>query len=120
MNHRDTYTGITDEDRAVTITALAEAAATPTDTDFATVFRAPGHVHLLRAASGLLTDRRGHTELGIALAEAVGVPPAVVVCEMLTDDGGARSPLAARSYAARHDIPYIEGSQLVERFRGVQ
>lgn len=120
VNHRDTYTGITDEDRAVTITALAEAAATPTGTDFAEVFRAPGHVHLLRAAPRLLTERRGHTELGIALAEAVGIPPAVVVCEMLTDNGGARSPAAARSYAAHHDIPYIEGSRLIKRFGGGQ
>lgn len=120
VNHRATYTGITDEDRAVTITALAEAAVTPTDTDFAEVFRTPGHVHLLRAASGLLTERRGHTELGIALAEAANVPPAVVVCEMLTDDGGARSPAAARSYAARHDILYIEGAQLIKNFERVQ
>ena len=41
VNHRDTYTGITDADRAMTITTLAEAAAAPTDTDFAEVFRAP-------------------------------------------------------------------------------
>jgi len=120
VNHRDTYTGITDEDRALTITALAEAAATPADTEFPEMFRAPGHVHLLRAASGLLTNRRGHTELGVALAVAADLPPAVVVCEMLDDDGGARSPAAACSYAARHDVPYVEGARLVERFGGVR
>jgi 3,4-dihydroxy 2-butanone 4-phosphate synthase len=114
VNHRDTRTGITDEDRALTIDELAAAAADPAETDFASEFRTPGHVHLLRAAPGLLADRRGHTELGVALAEAAGVAPAVVVCEMLDDTtGGALSPAAAADYARRHDIPYVEGADLV-------
>ena len=118
VNHRDTHTGITDEDRALTITALAEAAADPAGTGFATTFRSPGHVHVLRAAPGLLADRRGHTELGLALADAADLPPAVVVCEMLDDGtGGALPTAAARAYAERHDIPYVEGAALVERFK---
>jgi len=118
VNHRDTHTGITDEDRALTITALADAAADPEDVDFPGTFRSPGHVHLLRAAPNLLAEREGHTELGIALAEAAGVPPAVVVCEMLDDETGDALPsAAAQAYAARHDIPYVEGSALVDRFQ---
>ena len=114
VNHRDTRTGITDEDRALTIRELGAAAADPASADFASDFRTPGHVHLLRAAPGLLADRRGHTELGVALAEAAGVAPAVVVCEMLDDTtGGALSPSAAADYARRHDVPYVEGSDLV-------
>lgn len=116
VNHRDTHTGITDEDRALTIRTLAAAADDPRATDFASTFRAPGHVHLLRAAEGLLTERRGHTEFGIALASAAGLPPAVVVCEMLDDEtGGALAPAAARAYARRHDLPYLEGAQLAAR-----
>jgi 3,4-dihydroxy 2-butanone 4-phosphate synthase len=115
VNHRDTYTGITDEDRSLTIRSLAEAAADPAGTDFADTFRAPGHVHLLRAAPDLLDQREGHTELGIALADAAGQPPAVVVCEMLDDEtGGALSPENARTYAETHDIPYVEGRALIE------
>jgi 3,4-dihydroxy 2-butanone 4-phosphate synthase len=117
VNHRDTHTGITDDDRALTITALAEAAVDPETTDFAGTFRAPGHVHVLRGAPGLLADREGHTELGLALADAADLPPAVVVCEMLDDDtGGALPPAAARAYAQREDIPYVEGAALLERF----
>jgi 3,4-dihydroxy 2-butanone 4-phosphate synthase len=117
VNHRDTRTGITDEDRSLTIRELAKAAADPEPIDFAERFRSPGHVHLLRAAPGLLTERQGHTELGIALAEAAGIAPAVVVCEMLDDESGrALSPEAAEAYADRHDIPYVEGRELVERF----
>ncbi|WP_340101986.1 3,4-dihydroxy-2-butanone-4-phosphate synthase [Salinibaculum salinum] len=117
VNHRDTRTGITDEDRALTITALADAAAEPTGTDFADTFRVPGHVHVLRGAPNLLVDREGHTELGLALAADANLPPAVVVCEMLDDEtGSALSPAAAQAYAQRHDIPYVEGAALVERF----
>jgi 3,4-dihydroxy 2-butanone 4-phosphate synthase len=119
VNHRDTYTGITDDDRSRTITELADAAAAIDRdaydaTDFANEFRAPGHVHLLRAAPGLLADRRGHTEFGVALAERADLPAAAVVCEMLDDrTGGAMSPADARAYAERHDLPYVEGSDLL-------
>ena len=115
VNHRDTYTGITDEDRATTITELADAAANPAAVEFADEFRAPGHVHVLRAAPDLLGDREGHTELGVALAEAADREPAVVVCEMLDDvTGQALSPEDARAYAERHGFPYLEGSEVVE------
>ncbi|MFC7081818.1 3,4-dihydroxy-2-butanone-4-phosphate synthase [Halorussus caseinilyticus] len=116
VNHRDTYTGITDEDRATTITELAAAAENPSGTDFADEFRAPGHVHLLRAAPDLLADREGHTELGIALAAAADREPAVVVCEMLDGEtGGALSPDDAKAYADRHGLPYLEGSEIIDR-----
>lgn len=118
VNHRETYTGVTDRDRALTIRRLGEAAAAAAAgeydlDDFAAEFRSPGHVHLLRAA-GSFDERRGHTELGIALAEAAGQSPAVVVCEMLDDETGrARSVASARSYAERHGLAFVEGSALV-------
>ena len=116
VNHRETRTGITDADRSLTITELAALAADPDPEAFAESFRSPGHVHLLRAAPDLLADREGHTELGIALADAADIPPAVVVTEMLDDETGrALSPRDAADYATRHGIPYIEGAQLVDR-----
>jgi len=114
VNHRDTFTGITDDDRSLTIRELADVAAAPDAEAFAAAFRSPGHVHLLRAAPELLFDREGHTELGIALANAADQPPAVVVCEMLDDEtGGALSPAAARAYADREGLVYVEGANLV-------
>lgn len=135
VNHRDTFTGITDEDRALTIAELGVAAgeiasetlvagddaagAIAADAErFAERFRAPGHVHLLRGAANLLADREGHTELGLELAAAAGCEPAVVVCEMLDDEtGGALAPAAARAYADRHGFPYVEGSDLIAQFK---
>jgi len=125
VNHRDTFTGITDDDRALTITELANAARAVasdpdayTAADFAAEFRVPGHVNVLRGAPDLLADRAGHTELGLALAADVDAAPAVVVCEMLDDEtGGALSPADAEAYAERNDIPYVEGATLVEELR---
>ncbi|EMA48386.1 3,4-dihydroxy-2-butanone 4-phosphate synthase [Halococcus morrhuae DSM 1307] len=117
VNHRDTYTGITDDDRATTITALGRAAAAPDEIDFADEFRAPGHVHLLRGAADGVADRRGHTELALALADTADRPPAVVVCEMLDDAGGALSPAGAQAYAERHGLVYVEGRDLLDAFR---
>ncbi|MGM0397765.1 MAG: 3,4-dihydroxy-2-butanone-4-phosphate synthase [Halobacteriota archaeon] len=114
VNHRETYTGITDADRALTISRLGDAAATPETTDFAASFRAPGHVHVLRAARDGLSGRKGHTEMGIALADAANREPAAVVCEMLDDETGeALSTTDARAYADRYDIPFVEGRDLV-------
>ena len=116
VNHRETFTGITDADRALTISELGALAAAPDYDAFVDSFRAPGHVHLLRAAPDLLHDRKGHTELGVALAQAAEREPAVVVCEMLDDEtGGALSPTDARAYARRHGFVYVEGADLVDR-----
>ncbi|ELZ51464.1 3,4-dihydroxy-2-butanone 4-phosphate synthase [Halorubrum coriense DSM 10284] len=122
VNHRETFTGITDADRAKTIVEVANAAGRVGDDpsgygpdDFAGEFRAPGHVHVLRGDRDGLGGRTGHTELGLAMAEAVGAAPAAVVCEMLDDEtGDALAPADAAAYAARRDIPYVEGAALVE------
>ncbi|OIB55993.1 3,4-dihydroxy-2-butanone-4-phosphate synthase [Natrialba sp. SSL1] len=116
VNHRDTYTGITDNDRSTTIQALGEAAADPDATAFAEEFRVPGHVHLLKGAPELLAQREGHTELGLALAAETTLSPAVVVCEMLDDETGeALSPADARAYAADHEFAYLEGRDVIDR-----
>lgn len=125
VNHRETFTGITDEDRARTIVELAGAAAAVDDDpaeygpeDFAAEFRAPGHVHVLRGDRDGLAGRTGHTELGLAMTEAVGAAPAAVVCEMLDDEtGAALTPADAEVYARRRGIPYVEGAALVEALK---
>jgi 3,4-dihydroxy 2-butanone 4-phosphate synthase len=117
VNHRETFTGITDQDRALTISELGTLAQDPNPVEFVNEFRIPGHVHLLKAAPNLLADRQGHTELGIALAAAANREQAVVVCEMLDDETHqALPPADARRYAKAHDIPYLEGSTIVANF----
>ncbi len=114
VNHRDTYTGITDADRSLTIQKLADAASQPDSVTFASEFRSPGHVHLLKGAPDGLAQRAGHTELGLALATAADLEPAVVVCEMLdATTGGALTPADAQAYADRHNLVYLEGRDVL-------
>jgi len=117
VNHRETYTGVTDVDRSLTITAIARAAAAPDRTDFAAEFRSPGHVHLLRGAPGLLASRQGHTELGLALADEAAGVSAIAGSEMLDDQTGrALSPDDARAYARRYDLVYLDGRDVLDRY----
>lgn len=119
VNHRTNFTGVPDSDRATTIRALGEVArdaALLSDIEltrrFTSEFTSPGHVPLLYAAPGLVQERKGHTELAISLARMAGLSEAAVVCEMLGDSGGPRSPDAARRYAETHGWVFLEGREI--------
>jgi 3,4-dihydroxy 2-butanone 4-phosphate synthase len=123
VNHRRTFTGITDIDRALTIRELgklgAHALNGPMTEEFGRNFRSPGHVPLLRAADGLLAERKGHTELAVALAELAGVPPVVVVCEMLDSETNRSLSLeAASAYASERGLPCLGGGEIVRAYGG--
>ena len=124
VNHRKTYTGITDNDRALTITKLAEvtkSALNGNQIPFGQEFRSPGHVPLLRTAPNLLKDRRGQTELSIVLARAAGVVPAMVMCEMMDGEtGNALSKEDAKKYAKENGLVFIEGTDVEELFKKMQ
>ncbi len=118
INHRRTFTGITDSDRALTIRELARLASLNGEKRalFGRYFRSPGHVILLRAAEGLLRSRRGHTELSVALTEMAGLIPIATICEMMGDDGLALSKREARRYAERHGLVFLEGEEIVRAY----
>lgn len=120
VNHRDTRTGIPDNDRAITINKLGdmvEHVLAGKKVNFGSEFRTPGHVATLRAAKGLVNERLGQTELSIALAKIAGVTPAMVVCEMLDDNTGrALSKEDAKAYAKTHGMIFVEGSEVIEAY----
>lgn len=116
INHRKTFTGITDDDRSLTVTRFAAMAAEAAagklpdgPAAFGREFRSPGHVHLCVAAPRLLHDRDGHTELAVALAELVGVSPVLVGAEML-GDGKALSYEGAAAYAKGRGTIHLDGA----------
>jgi 3,4-dihydroxy 2-butanone 4-phosphate synthase len=119
VNHRNTYTGITDTDRALTISKMAEVCRKINYggvEEFARNFRAPGHVQILIASKGLIYERRGHTELCVYLMQLAGLIPAVAICEMLdSTTHRALSINKARKYANKTGIPLLEASQLKTR-----
>jgi len=120
VNHTSTFTGITDNDRATTINAVADQvqrALAGEETRFFDEFRLPGHVALLRGADGLLSRRCGQTELSLVLAAMAGITPAIVVCEMLDDETGrALEKADAEAYGEAHGIPFLEGREVVTRW----
>lgn len=123
VNHRRTFTGITDNDRALTIRELgklgAKALNDPMIEEFGRNFRSPGHVPLLLAADGMLAERMGHTELVVALAGLAGITPVIAVCEMLdAGTGKALSLKAASAYASERGLTSLSGAEIVRAYRG--
>ncbi|TMA01903.1 MAG: 3,4-dihydroxy-2-butanone-4-phosphate synthase [Methanobacteriota archaeon] len=124
VNHRDTFTGVTDKDRATTIARLAAIAKEALKREngwaahaFADEFRSPGHVPLLNAAEPLLEGRRGHTELTTALMIMAGLGPTATICEMMADDGRALSKEDAKAYARARNLVFLEGQDIVRAWR---
>lgn len=119
INHRDTYTGITDKDRALTITEYAKTifqdkSGKEIERDLGANFRAPGHVHLLNTSEKILKSRFGHTELCTAMMYMAGVNPSATICEMMGDNGGSRPKEEVMEFAKNHDIPFVTGKEVVE------
>jgi len=116
-NHRNTFTGITDKDRALTISNMAKLCKEERFSDFGKEFRSPGHVSLLRGADNLLKNRQGHTEIGLAMAEMAGITPVTVVCEMMDGNTGeARSVANAQKYAEEHGFIFMDGNIVIEEY----
>jgi len=101
-------TGISAQDRSVTIQVAIDSTKGPND-----VIQ-PGHVFPLRARDGGVLVRAGQTEASVDLARLAGLIPAGVVCEVMRDDGTmARVPDLAE-YCERHGIKMITVADLIE------
>ncbi|MBU0586528.1 3,4-dihydroxy-2-butanone-4-phosphate synthase [Candidatus Micrarchaeota archaeon] len=112
INHKDVYTGITDNDRSLTISEFAKLCESENSKkEFENNFYSPGHVFLLIGRG--IENRKGHTELALALAERAGMSGCMVLCEML-GKGKALSKKQSKEYAERNNIPFIEGCDLYE------
>ena len=119
INHRDTFTGITDRDRALTTRRFAELYSELLDSDNAleklgNEFRTPGHIPVCREAEGGLSRRQGHTELAVGLARLSGMIPVVIGAEMLQENGDLALPVEdARIWAGERGIPFLTGKELM-------
>ncbi|HEY3506953.1 MAG TPA: bifunctional 3,4-dihydroxy-2-butanone-4-phosphate synthase/GTP cyclohydrolase II [Actinocatenispora sp.] len=101
-------TGISAADRATTMRLLADPASSAVD------FRRPGHVVPLRAKDGGVLRRPGHTEAAVDLARMAGLPPAGVLCEIVSqknDDMARMDELSV--FAAEHELTLITIADLI-------
>ena len=80
-------TGVSAEDRAATIRALADPTSTPQ------TFGRPGHINPLYAQEHGVLQRAGHTEAAVDLARLAGLQPVAALIEIMNEDGTmARMP----------------------------
>ena len=80
IDHIDTTTGVSAEERAYTVRKFTEDNAKPTD------FRRPGHMFPLLAKPNGVLERNGHTEATVDLMKLAGLRPAGICCEIMIDD----------------------------------
>ncbi len=91
-------TGISAQDRAITIQTAINKSMTKDD------IMSPGHVFPLVARDGGVLVRAGHTEASVDLARLSGNVPAGVICEIMNDDGTmARIPDLIK-FSEKHNI----------------
>jgi 3,4-dihydroxy 2-butanone 4-phosphate synthase/GTP cyclohydrolase II len=100
--------GMSAHDRARTIAVAIADDARPAD-----LIR-PGRLLTLRAQTGGVLARAGHTEAAVDLARMAGLKPAGVICEIMSADGSmARMPELER-FAAKHALRILRIADLVE------
>jgi 3,4-dihydroxy 2-butanone 4-phosphate synthase len=124
INHRNTFTGITDIDRSLTMNRFAEFAKKIENLNdghatrlFGTEFRSPGHVPICVAAENLLNERRGHTELVVSTMKMAKLMPIGSGCEIMGDNGKALSKDKAKRYANDHSLVFLEGKEIIEAWK---
>ncbi len=114
VNHRKTFTGISDIDRSLTIRRFAELADKGSVEDFVKEYRSPGHVPICVARKGLLDERKGHTEMAVTLLKMANLSPVAAGCEMIGEDGRSLKKEDAKRYAEEHGLVFIEGYEIEE------
>ncbi|MBR5892749.1 MAG: bifunctional 3,4-dihydroxy-2-butanone-4-phosphate synthase/GTP cyclohydrolase II [Bacteroidaceae bacterium] len=101
-------TGVSTEDRAATIKALADPTSTPE------TFARPGHINPLYAQDKGVLRRAGHTEAGIDMARLAGLNPCAALIEIMNEDGTmARMPQLIE-IAKEHNLKIICIRDLIE------
>jgi 3,4-dihydroxy 2-butanone 4-phosphate synthase/GTP cyclohydrolase II len=103
-----TTTGISAADRAATSRAIANR-----EVDFK-AFARPGHIFPLRARTGGVLKRAGHTEAAVDLARLAGCEPVGVICEIQNDDGTMMRLPDLRKFCKEHGLLLSSIEQLIE------
>ena len=101
-------TGISAEDRAITVQAAVAPNAKPTD------LVQPGHIFPLAARNGGVLVRAGHTEAGCDLAKLAGFEPASVIVEILNEDGTMARRPELEVFAEKHNLKLGTIADLIE------
>jgi 3,4-dihydroxy 2-butanone 4-phosphate synthase/GTP cyclohydrolase II len=102
-----TTTGISADDRTLTVRNLANHNVGPSD------FVRPGHVFPLVAREGGVLMRSGHTEAAVDLCKLADLPPIGVICELVNDDGTVTRGPQVSDFAEKHGLKQVSVADLI-------
>jgi 3,4-dihydroxy 2-butanone 4-phosphate synthase len=124
VNHRKTFTGITDYDRSLTMRKFAKLIKRIENLDsnlaikeFGKEFRSPGHVPICVASKNLLDERKGHTELVVSLLQMADLIPAGSGCEIMGNNGRALSKKDTIEYSNKNNYIFLEGNDIIKAWK---
>jgi len=100
-------TGVSAADRVHTVRTAAADDARPSD------LRHPGHIFPLRARSGGVLERPGHTEATVDLMLLAGLKPCGVLCELTNPDGTMADMPQTIAFAEKHGYPVLTIEDIV-------
>lgn len=101
IDHIDTTTGISAEERGLTARMTVADDAKPSD------FRRPGHMFPLEAKPGGVFERNGHTEATVDLCRLAGLKEVGLCCEIMRDDGTMMRGEELTELAKKHNLTFI-------------
>ncbi len=102
-----TTTGISAEERNLTVRALANPNAGAAD------FVRPGHVFPLVARQGGVLMRSGHTEAAVDLCTLANLPPVGVISELMNDNGTVMRGPQVAEFAEKHRLKQVSVAELI-------
>jgi len=105
---RGISTGISADDRAITIKKLSDPKSCYED------FNTPGHIFPLRAKEGGVLVRAGHTEACLDLVKLAGLYPVGVICEIINEDGSMARGEELIDFAKKHSLKICTIKDLIE------
>jgi len=101
-------TGISASDRSKTVKALVDKSIKPSD------FGRPGHIFPLKANTGGVLRRSGHTEATVDLSRIAGFAPAGVLVEIMNEDGSMARLPELFELAKKLDLKIISIEDLIK------
>lgn len=108
VDHVDTTTGISAEERGYTARKFVDENAKPDD------FRRPGHMFPLQAVAGGVIERNGHTEATVDLMKVAGLKPCGLCCEIMKDDGTMARKDDLIAFAKEHGLKISTIAKLIQ------
>ena len=100
-------TGVSAEDRAATIRALADPASKPE------TFGRPGHINPLYAQERGVLKRAGHTEAAVDLARLAGLQPVAALIEIMNEDGTMARMLDLEKVSEKYGLSLVSIKDLI-------